>query len=242
MMQKTKGKKKGSGGGVAYEPSDAHLNLYLAQDLPEDWHLPRHLTEQFDPDHVTKETLPIPNKEAFLLRHVLTAEECAYIITKSESLGYRKTDYPQDYRGNTRIIVDDLPLAQLVWERAKPHVPTMWIPRGKVWNAVGLNERWRLCKYIPGQQFGAHHDATFHRSGTERSFFTFMLYLNDVTEGGSTNFLERDMDAPKLKIPPEAGLLLCFQHDILHEGEKLAGGLKYLLRSDVMFQQQDISQ
>jgi hypothetical protein len=32
--------------------------------------------------------------------------------------------------------------------------------------------------------------------------------------------------------------VLVFQHNILHEGEKLASGQKYLMRSDVMYQQQ----
>jgi len=37
-------------------------------------------------------------------------------------------------------------------------------------------------------------------------------------------------------IIPEPGLVLLFQHNMLHEGSALKTGLKYIMRTDVMFQ------
>jgi hypothetical protein len=64
-----------------------------------------------------------------------------------------------------------------------------------------------------------------------------MIYLNDVPaeDGGATVFL-RPLLREKLQlINPTAGMVLCFSHDIYHEGEMFHGKAKYLMRSDVMY-------
>jgi len=57
-----------------------------------------------------------------------------------------------------------------------------------------------------------------------------MVYLNEGFEGGETLFLQ-----PKTVIVPRTGMALFFQHPILHEGCELTRGVKYVLRSDVMY-------
>jgi len=47
-------------------------------------------------------------------------------------------------------------------------------------------------------------------------------------EGGATNFKD-------ISIKPETGMALIFKHELLHEGAKVTAGLKYVLRSDVMY-------
>jgi Rps23 Pro-64 3,4-dihydroxylase Tpa1-like proline 4-hydroxylase len=117
------------------------------------------------------------------------------------------------------------------------------------WTALGCNERVRFCRYVEGQFFGAHNDAFFSRSQDERSFLTFMIYLNGAEDpvveeakgfkGGATNFLkviDRNVaDRVTARIDPEVGSILVFQHNMLHEGELLSGGRKYIMRSDVMY-------
>ena len=51
-------------------------------------------------------------------------------------------------------------------------------------------------KYEEGQKYGVHHDFTHH---TDRLLAVF-LSLNDVQEGGETNFLER-----QVSVPPKCG-------------------------------------
>jgi len=56
------------------------------------------------------------------------------------------------------------------------------------WNPYGLNPHFRICRYRPGGFFGAHHDKGYFVSSNNRSIQTFMLYLNDDFDGGSTRF------------------------------------------------------
>lgn len=66
--------------------------------------------------------------------------------------------------------------------------------------------------------------------GHECSERTFMIYLNDDFTGGQTAFYEFDVD-----VAPRLGMALVFQHRLLHEGCTVRSGVKYVLRSDVMY-------
>jgi hypothetical protein len=117
-----------------------------------------------------------------------------------------------------------------------------------VWRPTGLNECLRFCQYNAGGFFRAHCDQSFRRSKDEKSLFTCMFYLNGDLDGGATRFLRVDTpltpdtqyklardDQVLASVPPEAGLcILFFQPGLLHEGEDLGSGVKYILRSDVM--------
>jgi prolyl 4-hydroxylase len=74
-----------------------------------------------------------------------------------------------------------------------------------------------------------HRDGSYKRNETEKSFFTFLIYLNDDFEGGETEF--QDL----FTIKPKTGDLLVFYHPYKHEGKLLVSGYKYALRSDVMY-------
>lgn len=116
------------------------------------------------------------------------------------------------------------------------------------WHPIGLNECLRFCRYDPGGFFRKHCDAPFRRSEDEMSLFTCMFYLNGDMEGGSTRFLDVDPEMSQenefklakdhevlASVKPEAGLcILFFQPGLMHEGEDLYGGTKYILRTDVM--------
>ena len=55
-----------------------------------------------------------------------------------------------------------------------------------------------------------------------------MIYLNDGYEGGATRF-------DSLSVDGRAGRALVFAHGLIHEGSEVTRGMKYVLRSDVMF-------
>ena len=55
-----------------------------------------------------------------------------------------------------------------------------------------------------------------------------MIYLNEGMEGGATKF-------HGLKVKPKTGMALIFAHKIGHEGEVITNGVKYVLRSDIMY-------
>ena len=61
------------------------------------------------------------------------------------------------------------------------------------------------------------------------------VYLNGHgLEGGETTFFD-DEGREQCKICPSVGLVVLFDHDILHEGSPVRQGRKYVIRSDIMY-------
>lgn len=169
----------------------------------------------------------------FVIHDFLSPEECTDFIRQGEGQGF--ADAPistsfgfqmrKDIRNNTRVIMDHMELAASLWERAAP-----WITPYRQRAAIGLNERFRFYRYESGQYFAPHYDGRFERDNGERSECSFLIYLNDDFVGGHTVFHD-----PMLDVNPEAGSALVFYHPQLHEGAVLEEGMKYVLRSDLMF-------
>ena len=58
-----------------------------------------------------------------------------------------------------------------------------------------------------------------------------MIYLHDNFEGGETTF-------KGISIRPKQGMALLFLHNLYHEGSEVTKGVKYVLRTDVMYRLQ----
>eukprot|EP00929_Paragymnodinium_shiwhaense_P004173 TRINITY_DN104916_c0_g1_i1.p1 TRINITY_DN104916_c0_g1~~TRINITY_DN104916_c0_g1_i1.p1 ORF type:complete len:288 (+),score=41.72 TRINITY_DN104916_c0_g1_i1:139-1002(+) len=133
-------------------------------------------------------------------------------------------------------------LSEASWWSSYPDVD------GK-WEACGLNSCWRLAKYHPGDQFQVHCDGAFEKeAGSEMSMLTANIYLNEDFEGGLTRFWLNDdpyfewrdtFGVPDFEVSPKVGSCLIFRQPpgrtYWHDGEAVRAGLKYLLRSDVMY-------
>lgn len=132
-----------------------------------------------------------------------------------------------DIRNNDRVIFDDPALSTLLFDRVKA-----WLPERLEtnWLLHSANERLRCYRYRPGQFFASHFDGAFHRGPDERSVLTFMVYLNEVAGGGHTVF-----DDLELSVEPRAGRALLFNHHLRHQGARVDAGIKYAVRSDVMY-------
>lgn len=179
-------------------------------------------------------SLDLSHPLAWTVDDVLTPDECAALIDRIESLGpttapvttLRGPVLRPEIRNNRRVILDDPELAALLFERARPDLPTMLSGM----SVVGANERLRCYRYDPGERFAPHYDGAFVRDADECSLLTFIVYLNDGFTGGETHFhqLERT-------VVPRPGLGLLFQHKLLHEGQTVLSGRKYALRSDIMY-------
>jgi len=204
--------------------------------------------DDFMPDRVTAISLGEGVMDLGLaLQSVFTRAECWRIIAATERHGYGRTGYPQQYRGNRRLQLDDATGAftAAVWERIKQHVPSLLeFGHGygkEIWKPVGCNNRFRFSKYFPGEQFGAHCDTTFTLSSSKQSFLTVNVYLNDLgkEQCGRTRFYKGrgGQSVASTGGPDCAGSLALFlQTKVLHDGERLECGLKYLMRTDVMFE------
>jgi len=214
------------------------------------------LDEVWESDKCNTEEL-IPGK-AFYVRNLLSGEECKRFrelmelnSEKVEELGSSEEDY--QYR-NRLVCPQQMAMDQL-WSRLEGVMKEENLLQlkgldGHNWSAVGLNEMVRVARYGLGGRFGAHCDTSFSRSVQERSWFTVNMYLNTVpveAEGAtvflsSTQITERQGKASMhyphnvITVQPEEGAaLVFFQPNLLHEGQPLRAGEKWLLRTDVMF-------
>ena len=114
---------------------------------------------------IEKHNVPLPNntdagKVAFILLNVFTPEECQRWIEVSEERGYTpalvnlgsRQGLMTDVRNNDRCMIDDVAMVQIIFERIKFSLPNVW----KDHQLIGLNERLRFLRYVPGQKFEPH--------------------------------------------------------------------------------------
>ena len=180
---------------------------------------------------------------AFTVDHFLSVDECSELVKVAEDVGFEAATVNApgghqmlpDWRDNTRVTIDDSDRAAWLWGLAREFVP----PVIEDARAVGLNERLRFYRYEPGQQFDWHTDGYFRRDNGEQSRLTFMVYLNGGIVGGETSFSDTAVTSrfADFSITPDTGLALFFDHMLLHKGEPVTEGRKYVLRSDVMYSQ-----
>lgn len=155
--------------------------------------------------------------------------------------------YNLNYRSNTRRIIYYDDLKEIIWERTKSFM-TAEVPHKTLqqkWRVNGLNPQFRFCRYTPGQKFAPHYDGDFIIDSSEKSLYTYMIYLNGGFDGGATNFLADGASGGTRgrileSLPPEPGMLLVFEHQIFHEGEELRSGVKYMMRSDLMYKLDEV--
>ncbi|KAL9184062.1 hypothetical protein ACHAXT_002148 [Thalassiosira profunda] len=220
--------------------------------------------KEIEIENISEQLLPVlgTSKFAVMLHNVLTPEECSALIDDAEERGFEDASI-YDRRNNrahrncSRCVHDDPALAEnwydlivhalrdTVFERKLRSAP--WIKtrdNGKTRNgqftlrAVGINERLRMLKYKHGEFFHSHNDAVFSRGSDqgvragEASFVSVQVYLNQNFKGGSTTFHGKGRH---LDIKPRTGSVLLFEHGILHSGQTVTHGKKYLIRTDVMY-------
>jgi len=115
---------------------------------------------------------------------------------------------------------------QSQWSFLKSMLKTVYVP--------GFN----IQKYSPGGHYAAVHSErtsleTLHR------LFAWMTYLNDVEDGGQTNFSHYG-----IKIKPETGKTLIWPAEWTHAhtGEVLKSGTKYIVTGWIHFPIPDTKQ
>jgi predicted 2-oxoglutarate/Fe(II)-dependent dioxygenase YbiX len=203
-----------------------------------------------DPCRTIEQPLPQELGACVLIPSFLSKAECNALIEAAERRGFSSAelDYPPSYRNNDRQVLTEEQLAARLLRRLRERLPggiEHLLPDDLIpnWRLEGINERFRLCRYQPGQRFHIHQDGVHHRGPDCRSMLTFMVYLTDGDdfEGGDTLFYAAGPQAGEGKsnlvarIRPRAGSLIVFDHSIWHAGEEVTRGVKHVLRSDLMF-------
>ncbi|CAM0138080.1 hypothetical protein VKS41_001303 [Umbelopsis sp. WA50703] len=198
---------------------------------------------------------------AFLLKDVLTTSECDQVLSAAEAIGFTP-DVPIVGSASESVsilahnffwLVDDDFLGT-VFKRCEPHFPKE-MGDGAI---AGLNARWRVYRYVPGAIYRPHIDGAWPGSGldpvdgsykydmydgTRWSRLTFLIYLNEEFDGGSTTFFLPSAEEGILEahgVSPRRGSVLCFPHgntagSLLHEGSPVLSGAKYVIRADVLY-------
>ncbi|MFO1066099.1 MAG: 2OG-Fe(II) oxygenase [Pirellulales bacterium] len=173
-------------------------------------------------------------------------DECRDLIARAEMIGFeaasvRTSAGPQmmtNIRNNDRVVFNDHLLAHEMWFRIRPFLPTL---DDQI--ACGVDPQIRIYRYFPGQQFKRHKDGAVTNDKGQTSKLTYLIYLNDDCDGGSTSFREyRDTNGTRERIEynvvPQTGSALLFRHERWHEGTSVQNGVKYVLRSDIFYTEQ----
>lgn len=168
----------------------------------------------------------------FVVDDFLSPKECSDLIARSEQIGYQRSKIQSSLgevestsiRNNERILFDDFDLAKELFNKLEGYLPKdidSWVPSG-------LNEKFRFYRYEGDQYFNWHVDGSFKRDYFEVSKLTMLIYLNNDFGDGETEFDD-------MKIQPKTGMLMVFPHRLRHQGVSPIDGVKYVLRTDVMY-------
>jgi len=171
--------------------------------------------------------------EIIEVQDFLSETMCNHFIEKGELVSFEEAKInvggrqmmAKGVRNNQRILFKDETLAAKIWTLIKPFT----VETVGTYKVSGLNEMFRIYKYEVGQQFRMHHDGSYRRNEKECSFYSFLIYLNDDFEGGETYFEQGTTIIPKM------GNALLFHHSLRHEGKTIVSGVKYVLRTDIMY-------
>jgi len=167
-----------------------------------------------------------------VIENFLTKQECDELIALGENLGFQnpKIKTPKgevvdkSFRSNGSALVDSVELANKLFDSLKDKLPE----NIRDYTLCGLNEQLKIYKYSVGQQFKMHKDVPYVRNDNERSFLTMLIYLNEDYRGGETFFLDGNVN-------PCVGKCLVFKQNMLHAGLLVTEGVKYAIRTDVMY-------
>ena len=112
------------------------------------------------------------------------------------------------------------------WPFLKSMIKTVYVP--------GFN----IQKYSPGDHFASLHSERTSLDSLHR-LFAWMTYLNDVDDGGKTNFSHYE-----IKIKPETSKTLIWPAEWTHAhtGEVLKSGTKYIVTGWIHFPIPDTKQ
>ena len=165
----------------------------------------------------------------------LPPEQCSKLIAAAEQMGFHNASLysengdpvPDASPMNSRVMYYRPELAKVLWDRLWPFAKTNIGPS----YANGLSELFRIYRFEPGHEFETHRDKTYIRNPLETSYFSFSVFLNDDFEGGQLSFADGNVS-----IKPETGTAVIFLHDLKHEASPVTKGVKYVLRSEIIYE------
>ena len=206
--------------------------------------------------------LGLPDNNTFIvIENLLTNDECQEILEKTENFyGNLKMEYLETDRKAERLLNMNDKMAKVLFNRLQHIVDAecknkCLKPYGfgieGVWKPCEINSCFRHSKYeSPSIGFTFHRDSCYVEDVNMRSVLSLVIYLNDDFEGGATLFVKPTTKrmvgqtvAEELQggyqflqnFQPKKGWAILFNHDVIHSGMLVTKGVKYIVRSDVIF-------
>jgi hypothetical protein len=191
-----------------------------------------------------RSTLEVAGQSVLSVRGLLSSHECDAVVQEAAKDGRMEAvnwEYVATYRRCTRSVTSSPTLATTILERLRPllmmedldGVQPYGIGTDGHWVLAHVNPCMRVSCYEAGSGFLKHRDNGFVFSDELRSIFTVVIYLNDGFSGGQTAFYS---DNERVAVAPVKGSATVFTHDCMHEGATVESGIKWVLRTDIMFQ------
>lgn len=173
------------------------------------------------------------SQSIYTIDSFVSAYKCDLFIQLAEQQGFKPADVDlgssrkvlTNIRNNERVDHYSESLAREWWSKLEEFE----LPQIDDLRSVGLSPYFRFYKYQPGQKFNMHKDGR-QSIGSDITRFSLLVYLNEGYSGGETQFRQED-----LMIKPITGMALLFEHDLWHQGVEITKGIKYVLRTDVVY-------
>ena len=231
---------------LAHEPGHDQEALPL-------WASAREGLIRFDETGPPVERIDLPDLPGvFQLHNVLSSEECEQFRLIVDTLGFHDdapVSLPHSVRHmrNLNWLVDES-ICGTLFSRCQPQL-TELIGGAP---SLGLNARFRFYRYQRGDYFKTHTDGSWPGSavvdgklqvdafGDRWSQLTFLLLLSGDYDGGHTRFYSEGESGEAIPVHTPLGSALCFPHGghpqhYPHAGEKIRRGVKYIIRTDVLY-------
>ncbi len=231
---------------LAHEPGHDQEALPL-------WANAREGLIHFDEAPAPVERIDLPDLPGvFQLHNVLSPGECEQFRLIVDTLGFHEdapVSLPHSVRHmhNLNWLVDES-ICGTLFSRCQPQL-TELIGGAP---SLGLNARFRFYRYQPGDYFKTHTDGSWPGSavvdgklqvdafGDRWSQLTFLLLLSSDYDGGHTRFYPEGESGEAIPVHTPLGSALCFPHGghpqhYPHAGEKIRRGIKYIIRTDVLY-------
>ncbi|KAJ6551186.1 hypothetical protein B0H19DRAFT_1156827 [Mycena capillaripes] len=200
---------------------------------------------------------------AFIINDVFEPSECQALIDAAETVGM----LPDEPTAGSATQLASVLAHNFIWLADVDFISTMYsrvvdlLPQTVHGGAVkGINRRFRLYRYRPGALYRPHIDGAWPASALDEtttppsyiydsdptvySRLTFLIYLNDDFDGGSTTFFLPSPEHGILEarpVKPRTGTVCVFPHgaargSLLHEGSGVTDGAKYVIRTEVLYE------
>jgi len=154
---------------------------------------------------------------------LLQPDECAELLSLSHKNGYEKRTSPR--RHNRECFIWRPDLSKQIVTRLNSKISEDKLMPFYVYDTSAVLQ---CYLYRRGDLVAPHYDQSNRVNHGTQSAYTLIIYLNDRFKGGATAFPELGIE---LSAPVGHGIL--FAQSLLHEGMKVMGGEKYIVRTDV---------